>query len=115
MGSQTSIASVPITVPDGISDTVQEDLMKQLLPPAEEMTLDLADTNRTDIKKRPASTLEESESPAQSTKRPKLKLAETHHQQQPVSPLSVPKVQPAIESPLPTIKRPKLKRYSGVS
>ena len=112
MGSQTSIA---ITVPDGISDTVQEDLMKQLLPPSEEMTLDPADTNRTYIKKRPASTLEESESPAQSTKRPKLKPAETHHQQ-PVSPLSVPKVQPAttstsaIESPLPTIKRPKLKR-----
>ena len=90
--------------------------MKQLLPPAEEMTFDPADTNRTDIKKRPASTLEESESPVQSTKRPNLKPAETHHYQQPISPLSVPKVQPAttstsaIESPLPTIKRPKLKR-----
>ena len=115
MGSQTSIASTPITVTDGISDTVQEDLMKQLLPPAEEMTLDPVDTNRNDIKKRPALTLEESESPAQSTKRPKLKPAETH-QQQPASPPSVPEVQrattstSAIESPLPTIKRPKFKK-----
>ena len=114
MGNQTSIASVPITVPDGISDTVQEDLMKQLLPPAEEMTLDPVDTNRTVVKKRPASTLEESESPVQSTKRPKLKPEETHPQQQPVSSPSVPEVQPAttstsaIESPLPT--RPKLKK-----
>ena len=67
MGSQTSIASIPITVTDGISDTVQEDLMKQLLLPAEEMTLDPVDTNQTVVKKRPASTLEESESPVQST------------------------------------------------
>ena len=114
MGSQTSIASVPITVPDGISDRVQEDLMKQLLPPAEEMTLDPVDTNRTVVKKRPVSTLEESESPLQSTQRPKLKPEETHPQQQPVSSPSVPEVQPAttstsaIESPVPT--RPKLKK-----
>ena len=116
MGSQTSIASIPITVTDGISDTVQEDLMKQLLPPAEEMTLDPVDTNQTVVKKRPASTLEESESPVQSTKRPKLKPEETHPQQQPVSPPGVPEVQrattstSAIESPLPTIKRPKFKK-----
>ena len=31
MGSQTSIASASITVPDGKLDTVQEDLMKQIL------------------------------------------------------------------------------------
>ena len=60
MGSQTSIASVPITVQDGISDTGQEDLMKQLLPPEEiTVSLDSIDPNRTN-KKRPASAMEES-------------------------------------------------------
>ena len=83
MGSQTSIASVPTTVPDGISDTVQEDLMKQLLPP-EEITLDSIDPNRTN-NKRPASATEESEPSVQVAKRPKIKSAEA--QQQSVSPL----------------------------
>ena len=85
MGSQTSIASVPTTVPDGISDTVQEDLMKQLLPP-EEITLDSIDPNRTN-NKRPASATEESEPSVQVAKRPKIKSAEAQHQQQSVSPL----------------------------
>ena len=77
MGSQTSIASVPITVPDGISETVQEDLMKQLLPP-EEITLDSIDPNRTN-KKRPASAMEESEMSVQVANSPKIKPAETQH------------------------------------
>ena len=86
MGSQTSITSVPITVSDGISYTVQEDLMKQLLPP-EEMTLDSIDPNRT-YNKRPASTMGESEPSVQVAKRPIIKPAETQHLQQSVSPLA---------------------------
>ena len=51
--------------------------MKQLLPP-EEITLDSIDPNITN-KKRPASTMEESEMSGQVAKSPKNKPAETQH------------------------------------